>query len=157
MIVRESISFERGIDPKEALFGIRPGTFVTSDHRWNGTSIMIEVFLRTPNSEDLRRWDPKGEHRRDKFLTYQVGLLQDPIEDALGKGKHMPSTFFPHGFSGFNIVFHSEELRKLSKEENEIVLRGLTDKRNLKSVQEIYDGIEELTGVKPLIPEKGKK
>ena len=157
MIVREAISFERGIDPKEAIFGIRPGTLVTTDRRWNGTSLMIEVFLRTPTPEDFRHWDPKKEHSRDKYLTYEVGLLQDLIEDAYGKGKSKPSTFFPHGFSSFNIVFHSEDIRKLTEEENEIVLRGLTEQRNIKSVQEIYDGIEKITGVKILIPKKGKK
>ncbi len=156
MIVRESISFERGIDPKEAIFGIRPGTLVTTDQVWNGNSLMIEVFLRTPTKEDLRKWDPKKEHAGEKYLTYEVGLLQEPIEDAYGKGKHMPSTFFPHGFSGFNIVFHSRDLRKLSPEETEIVLRGLTNPRYIKSVQEIYDGIEEYTGVKTRIIEKGK-
>ena len=156
MIVRESISFERGIDPKEAIFGIRPGTLVTTERLVNGNSLMIEVFLRTPTSEDLRRWDPKHEHSKDKYLTYEMGLLQEPVEDAYGVGKHMPSTFFPHGFSGFNLVFHSRDLRKLTDEENEIVLRGLTD-NNRRNVQEIYDGIEEWTGVKVRIPEKGKK
>jgi hypothetical protein len=157
MIVRESINFERGIDPKEAIFGIRPGTLVTTDRRWNGTSIMIEVFLRAPTKEDLRRWDPRDSFKRNNVLSYEVGLLQDLIEDAFGKGRNKLSTFFPHGFSSFNIVFHSENIRKLTEEENEIVLRGLTESRNLKSVQEIYDGIEKLTGVKVLIPEKGKK
>lgn len=152
MIVKESISFERGIDPKEAIFGIRPGTLVTTDRRWNGTSIMIEVFLRIPNLEDLRRWDPKKEHNRDKYLTYEVGLLQDLIEDAYGKGKDKPPTFFPHGFSGFNFQLESENLRKLTEKENKIVLRGLTEPRNLKSVQEIYDGVEKLAGVKIIIP-----
>jgi len=156
MIVRESISFERGIDPKEAIFGIRPGTLVTTDQMYNGNSLMIEVFLRTPTQEDLRRWDPKKEHKGDKYLTYEVGLLQEPVEDAYGKGKHMPSTFFPHGFSGFNIVFHSRDLRKLTLEETEIVMKGLTEKRNLKSVQDIYSGIEEYTGVKVILPKKEK-
>ncbi len=156
MIVRESISFERGIDPKEAIFGIRPGTLVTTERLVNGNSLMIEVFLRTPTPEDLRRWDPKHEHSKDKYLTYEMGLLQEPVEDAYGVGKHMPSTFFPHGFSGFNLVFHSRDLRKLTDEENEIVLRGLTD-NNRRNVQEIYDGIEKWTGVKVRIPEKGKK
>jgi hypothetical protein len=157
MIVRESISFERGIDPKEAIFGIRPGTLITTDKRWNGTSIMIEVYLRTPSSDDLRRWDPKKEHTKDKYLTYQWGLLQDPIQDALGKGKHMPFTFFPHGFSGFNIVFHSENIRKLTNEEQEIVLRGLNEKRNTPSAQETLKSIEEWTGVKPIMPKMEKK
>lgn len=157
MIVREAISFERGIDPKEAIFGIRPGTLITTDRRWNGTSLMIEVFLRTPTPEDFRHWDPKKEYRKAKYLTYQVGLLQDPVEDAYGKGRNMPSTFFAHGFSSFNIVFHSLDLRKLTNEENEIVLQGLIEPRKIKSVQEIYDGIEKLTGVKVIIPEKGKK
>jgi hypothetical protein len=157
MIVRESISFERGIDPKEAIFGIRPGTFVTTDKVWNGNSLMIEIYLRRPTKEDLRHWDPKNEHTRDKNLTYEVGMLQEPVEDAYGKGKNMPSTFFPHGFSGFNIVFHSREVRKLTDEEKDIVARGLSENRKLQSVKEIYDGIEKYTGVKPLPPEKGKK
>lgn len=157
MIVRESINFERGVDPKEALFGIRPGTLVTNDKRWNGTCIMIEVFLRAPNAEDLRKWDPLHEHAKDKYLTYQMGLLQDPIEDAFGEGKHMPSTFFPSQFSGFSIIFQSENLRKLTPEEKEIVLRGLEEPRHAKNVQEIYDELERWTGVKMRIPEKGKK
>jgi hypothetical protein len=157
MIVRESISFERGVDPKEAIFGILPGTFVTTDQIWNGNSLMIEVFLRTPTKEDLRKWDLKKEHGKDKYLTYEVGLLQEPVEDAYGKGRHMPSTFFPHGFSGFNIVFHSRDLRKLTPEETEIVLVGLTNQRNLRTVQDIYNGVEKRTGVKPRIPKKGKK
>jgi hypothetical protein len=157
MIVRESISFERGIDPREAIFGIRPGTLVTTDRLVNGNSLMIEVFLRTPTKEDLRRWDPKKEHGRDKYLTYEVGLLQEPVEDAYGIGKDMPSTFFPHGFSGFNLVFHSRDLRKLTPEETEIVIVGLTNKRNLKTVQDIYDGIEKYTEVKPRILLKKEK
>jgi len=157
MIVRESINFERGVDPKEALFGIRPGTLVTNDGRWNGVCIMIEVFLRAPTPDDLRRWDPLHEHTKDKYMTYRLGLLQDPIENAHGEGKHMPSTFFPHQFSGFDIVFQSGDLRKLSLEENEIVLRGLEEPRHSKNVQEISDQLEEYTGVKMRMPEKGKK
>jgi hypothetical protein len=157
MVIRESINFQRGIDPKEAIFGIRPGTLVTNDQIINGNSIMIDVYLRTPTKEDLRRWDPKHEHSGDKYLTYGLGVLQDPIEDAYGEGKNMPSTFFPHGFSSFNIFFQSGDLRKLTEEENKIVLRGLSEKRNFKSVQEIYAGIEEWTGVKIILPKKGKK
>jgi hypothetical protein len=144
--INESLNFERGQDPKEAIFGIRPGTLVTNDRVWNGTSIMIEVFLRTPTPEDFRKWDPKNEHLKDKYLTYEVGLLQD-----------MPSTFFPHGFCGFNIVFKSENIRKLTDEENIIVLRGLADQRNLKTVQDIYDGVERMTGVKVKVPREKEK
>jgi len=152
MIVRESISFERGIDPKEALFGFRPGTLVTNDRKWNGNSIMIEIFLRTPTQEDLRKWDPLHEHSNDKYLTYQFGILQELIPDAFGEGKDMPSTFFPSNFSGFDIIFQSENLRKLTSEENEIVLTGILGNR--KNVEEIYEQIEKWTGVKIKAPIK---
>lgn len=156
-IVRESLNFERGQDPKEALFGIRPGILVTNDRIWNGHCIMIEVFLRTPNAEDFRKWDPLNEHSEDKYLTYQLGMLQDIVEDVYGPGKDMPSTFFPSQFTGFDIIFQSMDLRKLTQEESEIVLRGIKDPRHAKNIREIYEKLEKWTGVKVILPKLGKK